>query len=72
MDIVNQLQDDIVIRLRVLSASQKAHRFGELLDDWSGEAADEIERLRKELAEALETNKQLHKELDAETWGWGL
>ena len=41
-----QVTDDIVTRLRLLSASQKAHRFGDLLDDWSGEAADEIEHLR--------------------------
>ncbi len=48
-DIVTRVvTNDIVTRLRLLSASQKAHRFGDLLDDWSGEAADEIERLRKE------------------------
>jgi hypothetical protein len=42
------MTDDIVTRLRLLSASQKAHRFGDLLDDWSGEAADEIERLNEQ------------------------
>jgi len=42
------MTDDIVTRLRLLSASQKAHRFGDLMEDWSGEAADEIERLRAE------------------------
>lgn len=45
------MSDDIVTRLRLLSASQKAHRFGDLMEDWSGEAADEIERLRETLAE---------------------
>jgi hypothetical protein len=44
------MSDDIVTRLRLLSASQKAHRFSDLLDGWSGEAADEIERLRAEVA----------------------
>ena len=38
--------DDIVTRLRAQSAFNKNHRFGDLLDDWAGEAADEIERLR--------------------------
>jgi hypothetical protein len=52
-DIVTRLvTDDIVTRLRLLSASQKAHRFGDLLDDWSGEAADEIKRLKAQLDRA--------------------
>ena len=68
------MTDDIMTRLRELAKKQDA----EWLDPTDAPltmyqvAADEIERLRKELAEALETNAQLHKELDAETWGWGL
>jgi hypothetical protein len=42
------MTDDIVTRLRRLSERNKASRFGDLLEDWSGEAADEIEYLRKE------------------------
>jgi hypothetical protein len=41
------MSDDIVTRLRKLSLFNKASRFGDLLEDWPGEAADEIERLRK-------------------------
>jgi hypothetical protein len=40
------MTDDIVTRLRRLSERNKASRFGDLIEDWSGEAADEIERLR--------------------------
>jgi hypothetical protein len=42
------MSDDIVTRLRKLSLFNKASRFGDLLEDWPGEAANEIERLRAE------------------------
>ena len=45
-NVVAIMADDIVTRLRRLSERNKASRFGDLLEDWSGEAADEIERLR--------------------------
>ena len=59
------MTDDIVTQLRLLSASQKLHRFGDLLDDWPGEAADEIERLRTLLDNALEReNKNNLRQLE--------
>jgi hypothetical protein len=50
------MTDDIVTRLRRLSERNKASRFGDLLEDWSGEAADEIERLQAEIAK-LKTDR---------------
>jgi len=46
------MSDDLVTRLRLQSKALKLHRFGDIMDDWYGEAGDEIERLRewKELA----------------------
>jgi len=44
------MTDDIVTRLRRLSERNKASRFGDLLEDWSGEAADEIEHLQAEVS----------------------
>lgn len=56
--------DDIVNRLRLLSASQKAHRFADLMEDWSGEAADHIEDLMGERNLLLNDIKHLERILD--------
>ena len=48
------MTDDIVTRMRIVSNLQKLHRSDDLVDDllgfWLDEAADEIERLRVEVA----------------------
>jgi hypothetical protein len=48
------MSDDIVTRLRIVSNLQKLHKSDDLVDDllgfWLEEAADEIERLRAEVA----------------------
>ena len=43
------MTDDIVTRLRVVSAKPKTNYFGDLLENWASEAADEIERLQKDV-----------------------
>jgi hypothetical protein len=58
------VSDDIVTRLRHLYT----------VSSWGlrHEAADEIERLRAELAQAKQDLKQCANDLNAETWGEGL
>ena len=43
------MNESLVIRLRIKSEFAKTSKFAELLADLAGEAADEIERLNKEL-----------------------
>ena len=64
------MTDDIVTRLRV--PAQHALVFGniEQVNDERHEAADEIERLRQELADWKRTVRALEAELAEETSGY--